>query len=118
MPVPPFPSSCAVYDGATPPPLGVPRIAAVDAQLLQAWQYSATDQPPANGTAVYILFPAFTDIRDIWSIPGADYLQLPAGSVNAMVWLAVQVQDMKKGTPDEYRRVLCLPYGGYTPPLA
>jgi hypothetical protein len=48
-----------------------------------------------------ILFPAGTDVRDNYSVPGADIIEFPAGSKR--YYGVKQVDDVAKGFANEFR---------------
>jgi hypothetical protein len=49
----------------------------------------------------YLLIPPLTDIRDSYSPGGADVVEVPAGSLR--YYQVVQVDDVGKGFPNEFR---------------
>jgi hypothetical protein len=50
---------------------------------------------------VTLLLPALTDVRDGVSPPGADTVEVPAGSLR--YYVVKQVDDVGKGFPNEFR---------------
>lgn len=68
----------------------------------QFWNWSYTGEA---GVFAVLLCPKGTDIRDVFSAPFADYLEIPTGTGR---WYIVDlVDDMGKGFDNEHRAVWC-----------
>jgi len=106
----PKPSLCRIWRStAGLPPVGDPAVDDVPCLLVQGryhWDYSTgINREELSVRAIYT--PAGTDVRITPPTPGflaGDIIECPKAS--GSFYVAVDVQDMNKDTPNEERRVL------------
>lgn len=119
--VPEFPLRANLYTSVLPHDfLAMVFREEVDCQL-RVWGSDprfTSAQVSSNGLLVgyvALLFPAETDVRDESTGPNADVIECPAGS--GRLYLALYVDDVAKGFPNEYRQVIVAKVFTSTNPL-
>ena len=84
---------------------------------LRAAGKQSTGQDVANDWSFLwaVLFPPLTDVRDAYSAPGQDTLEVPAGS--GRFYQAALVDDVAKGFTNEYRIAFVLKLIAWPSPI-
>lgn len=99
---------------------GTPREVTVG-NLSMGRRLVATHENPVGGpldvhTYVFLLLPAFTDVRDAYGISGeADIVEVPADS--GRKYGVFYVDDVAKGFPNEYRECVLIKSPGWPEPI-
>jgi hypothetical protein len=104
--VPTFNLTCNVYTNPWPPT--APRLAAqacalAAGRIMRQWSNGYSPEQ-VLGMYVSLLLPALTDIRDSANASDWDIVECPAGT--GRWYYVVQVEDVGKGYPNEYRLAL------------
>lgn len=102
--VPTFNLTAEVHDGDGTFPPATPVRVTVSCNMSPgsriAWEVTTF-----NPHVTYLLMPKLTDVRDAIQVVDPDVIECPAGS--GLWWSVMTVQDVAKGFPNEYRRVVC-----------